>query len=300
MEYRNSKTGDVKKMRFFKVKKDRFRQDRKMRKNAFTLIELLVVIAIIALLLAVIVPSLQKAKDYAKRTICTSNAKQTGVGLRVYAQSNDDELIPMRDQNGVIQESPMPWEAVLAYSPTYLDSTGKAMPIGLAELYESDLISTPEIFYCPAQPRNGDYPIPYYYDFYTNEGTQEWGSFFPVPAAGSGHVWVRTSFNYWTYSKKRYTELHATKPILVDNLQEWEVIPHRKARSAVSLAEGVPNPNSVPQGVTALFTDGHVNFCIGNDIFEKDIWPLQSGYYNGPGNRVDDFQDILRVIQGHQ
>ena len=46
---------------------------KKMRKNGFTLIELLVVIAIIALLLAVIVPSLNIAKKKAEEVICRSN-----------------------------------------------------------------------------------------------------------------------------------------------------------------------------------------------------------------------------------
>ena len=72
----------------------------KKQTRAFTLIELLVVIAIIAMLLAIIVPSLQKARDYAKRTLCMSNARQTGLGLKVYVQNNDDQLMPMQNQNG--------------------------------------------------------------------------------------------------------------------------------------------------------------------------------------------------------
>lgn len=271
--------------------------------KGFTLIELLVVIAIIALLLAVIVPSLQKAKDYARRTLCMNNARQTGLGLKVYCQSNDDELIPMRNQDGVIEEDmPMPWEGVVAYSPTYGTATDP-LPMHLAVLYESRLIENPEVFYCPAQPRNGDYPIPYYYDFYTDSGRKEWGSFFPVPPdAGGSHVWVRTSFNYWTYGEKRSTRMHAAKLLVVDNLQEWEVIPHRKGRVSPTLdaVNGVPNPRAVPLGVTALFADGHVSFSSGDDIFDQDLWPLANGYYNGPGNNRGTFHDILRVITGHQ
>jgi len=61
-----------------------------MRK-AFTLIELLVVIAIIALLLSVIVPSLKKAKEVAKKTICKSNFRQIGTVMATYeAQYNFD------------------------------------------------------------------------------------------------------------------------------------------------------------------------------------------------------------------
>ena len=61
-------------------------------KKAFTLIELLVVIAIIALLLAIIVPSLQTAKEMAGAAVCTSNEKQILTAWVVYAHDNDDEL----------------------------------------------------------------------------------------------------------------------------------------------------------------------------------------------------------------
>lgn len=58
-------------------------------RKAFTLIELLVVIAIIALLLAIIVPALGKAKIAAQRTLCTNNIRSQALGVRLYAEQND-------------------------------------------------------------------------------------------------------------------------------------------------------------------------------------------------------------------
>src|SRR5210317_1267917 len=69
------------------------------RQRAFTLIELLVVIAIIALLMAILMPALQRVKKQARAVVCKSNLRQWGTMFAMYTEDNNG-FFPRRTDSG--------------------------------------------------------------------------------------------------------------------------------------------------------------------------------------------------------
>jgi len=117
-------------------------------RGVFTLIELLVVVAIIAILAAMLLPVLGRAKEQAKRAACTGNLKEIGLALLMYAHDYDEYLPPYSGAWGWANS-----ESTDSTTFVYVwdDMRGSASrPAGLGYLYQDYLSGAGKVLYCPS------------------------------------------------------------------------------------------------------------------------------------------------------
>lgn len=127
------------------------------QRSGFTLIELLVVISIIAILLSIMAPSLKNAREQGKRAVCLTNLRGIGQSIYIYANNNDDTLVP--------GDSRVSWDAwgEVTEPSTCANPTpmGGFRQVNLGHLMASEEIiplptGSEHVFFCPsAKAPNG-------------------------------------------------------------------------------------------------------------------------------------------------
>jgi len=124
---------------------DRLRVVRKCKSKAFTLVELLVVIAIIALLVSILMPSLQKARDIALQVICSTRLKGHFSGYFTYASENEGYIVSTCYGNYKPDGESYYWGPSNRVREQLLKAMGDDISEGRNH----------EIFICPTAERNG-------------------------------------------------------------------------------------------------------------------------------------------------
>ena len=140
--------------------------------KGFTLIELLVVISIIALLIAILMPALGRARKQAQKVYCANNIHQHLLGLHIYASQNEDDL-PLRKASGGAWLWDIDNRTIKIIIKNIQRDTGD-----IGKLREG---SVRDIFFCPSEKR-------------TKKGTQDiaWrlAEIHGVDYRATGYFWL--------------------------------------------------------------------------------------------------------------
>jgi prepilin-type N-terminal cleavage/methylation domain-containing protein/prepilin-type processing-associated H-X9-DG protein len=130
----------------------------RQKAGGFTLIELLVVIAIIAILAGMLLPALSKSKTKAQGISCVNNLKQLMLGWSMYANDNNDNLVPSAGLDRLVTDA----NAAHAYGANnqWAMGTMDRMPGATNDLLLRDsllfpLINNTAVFRCPADRSTG-------------------------------------------------------------------------------------------------------------------------------------------------
>jgi len=129
---------------------------RRVAAKGFTLVELLVVIGIIAVLIAILLPALNKARQAAYTTMCLSNLRQVYLDVHTYADQNNG-TVPLGYIYADKRDSNNTWDANGGASSLYNGANGTepyqyGAWASIGWMYYGGLMKTPNIYWCPNNP----------------------------------------------------------------------------------------------------------------------------------------------------
>jgi len=258
------------------------------RSKAFTLIELLVVIAIIALLISILLPSLSRARELSKRTVCAANLRGIGQAMYIYAQ-DDPQVFPAIAQVWNANDGQM--RNYLAANRTMEPAT-TGIPSPTVDMWAIVRANntTPKQFNCPSTTDVPDsaQDTTAYYDFEDTEGTQTPG----ISASNS------YAYQYQHDPNRRIvgTSSEPTFPFMADaNPYIKGGVTTGAAQDRPTSARGNSKNHSNREGQNILFQDGHVSFEKGPDVGLSGKYPATLTNSRGRDNAYTVHQQGIQA-----
>lgn len=138
-------------------------------RDAFTLVDTLVSILVIAVLIGLLLPSLRGAQETARRVACSSNVRQIGIGLAMYADQERGVLpgsVYLRPGAFGPRTAPVNEMMTLRVAPGSQGLFGQAWD-GLGFLYSKEFLPAPRLYYCPSH--RGENPYSKYASLWPGE-----------------------------------------------------------------------------------------------------------------------------------
>src|SRR5687767_5632753 len=132
-------------------------------RRGFTLVELLVVIGIIAILVGVLLPTLQKVRSAGNRAVCLSNERQLLLAVQMYANQFRSALPPGVDGSNFYQGNFI-YRDPAALDAAYAGSNPPVRPhhfegwCNLGYVFPTRILKDPKAFYCPEHRGEPTYP----------------------------------------------------------------------------------------------------------------------------------------------
>ena len=218
---------------------------RRPGRASFTLIELLVVIAIIAILAAMLLPSLSRARETAKRASCLSNEKQIGTALAIYASDNNNYFPPFAKAVGS-------WSSW--YPDYWYNSLDSSLPRGSVH-HNTDPVWGANInngvFFCPSEPQNNPSMIDYGMNFTTLFDTNWSNTIYPLSLNR-----ISSPSNLISVADSRQINPYTSGLCGSWILNRGDFLDGKVASDNTC----VPAPARHASGMNFLFLDGHVQY----------------------------------------